>query len=149
VPYGNGVLGKTRGFEVAPDWKPSRRLQLKASYSYLDLDLRNAPGNTDTAAVARYEGSSPRHQVTVQAQLTLPKGLEVDPTLRHVSALPARSVAAYTTLDLRVGFRFAHAFELSLVGQNLLQPRHAEFGHDPPPTVEMKRAAFARLVWNP
>jgi hypothetical protein len=37
-PWGNGLRGSTDGLEIAPDWKPARWLQLKATYSYLNLN---------------------------------------------------------------------------------------------------------------
>jgi hypothetical protein len=38
--------------------------------------------------------------------------------------------------------------ELSVVGQNLFQPRHAEFGRDLPPIVEIRRNAYVSLRWQ-
>src|SRR5262249_40979666 len=61
-PYVNGVTGTSDGVEIAPDWRPSRMWQLKGSYSYLRINVRLKPGQTDTSAVAVYEGSSPQHQ---------------------------------------------------------------------------------------
>ena len=57
----------------------------------------------------------------------LPKGFEFDPTYRYVGALPALAVNAYQTADARLGWHFAKKFDLSVTGQNLFQPRHAEF----------------------
>jgi iron complex outermembrane receptor protein len=147
-PYANGVKGNTDGAEVALDGRPAKWWQLKASYSYLSFALENVPGNIDTSAVAGYEGSSPKHMGTLQSRLDLPKGFEFDQIYRYVGALPARHVEAYSSLDLRLGWHFARGFEASLVGQNLLQPRHAEFEHDPGVIISVRRSAYAQVTWR-
>jgi hypothetical protein len=35
-----------------------------------------------------------------------------------------------------------------LVGQNLLAPRHAEFGDDAPLHTLVQRAVFAKITWS-
>ena len=47
LPYVNGLRGSTDGFEIAPDWKPSRWWQAKATYSYLNLKLDPKSGVVD------------------------------------------------------------------------------------------------------
>jgi iron complex outermembrane receptor protein len=147
IPWGNGIKGTTNGGEIAPDWKATRWLELKGSYSYTSLDLKNKLGNSDIGTVRTDEGSSPRHQVVVQSLFNLPMGFELDPTYRYVSALPALSVRAYTTMDVRVGWHLTRNLQLSLVGQNLFQPKHVEFGGDPGPLIGIKRSAYAQITW--
>jgi iron complex outermembrane receptor protein len=153
----NGIKGTANGFEVAPDWKPTAWWQLKASYSYLNLDLQRRAGSNDPSTVLNDEGSSPRNQVTVQSLLNLPKRFEFDQTYRQVSALPAQSssnilpaefVKAYGTADARLGWRPTPHVELSITGSNLLQPRHAEFGGDPGPLVGIKRSVYGRTTFR-
>jgi len=60
-----------------------------------------------------------------------------------VGALRALAVNAYQTADARLGWRFAKEFELSVTGQNLFQPRHAEFG-----PVLVERSAYAQIAWR-
>jgi iron complex outermembrane receptor protein len=57
-------------------------------------------------------------------------------------------VPAYETADVRFGRHLSPGLDLSVVGQNLLQPHHAEFGIDPGPNVEIKRGVYAKLVWT-
>jgi hypothetical protein len=38
--------------------------------------------------------------------------------------------------------------DLSVVGQNLMQPHHAEFGGDPGGLVEIKRSVYAQITWK-
>jgi iron complex outermembrane recepter protein len=144
----NGIKGDTKGFEVAPDWKPSSWWELRTSYSYLEMQLENKPGSNDPTSVAGYEGSSPRQQAVIQSFVNLPKKLQFDQTYRYVSALAAQGVKSYSTADVRFGWHFVPQLELSVAGQNLLQPQHPEFGGDPGGLVGVKRSAYAQITWQ-
>jgi iron complex outermembrane receptor protein len=146
--FRNGLLGNTSGFEVAPDWTPTHSWRLRGSYSYLHFDLKKAAGSLDATTVSSTQGSSPHHQVTIQSSLNLPKRLEFDQTLRYVSALPAQLVEAYATADVRFSWSATRSLELSVVGQNLFQPHHAEFGGDPGALVGIARSAYAKITWQ-
>jgi iron complex outermembrane recepter protein len=148
LPWANGIMGSTNGGEISPDWKATRWLELKASYSYVSLDLKNRPGNADAGTLALDKGSSPRHEVVVQSLFNLPKRFEFDPTYRYVSALPAQSVKSYSTMDLRFGWHFAGNLETSVVGQNLFQPNHMEFGISPGPMVGVGRSVYGQIIWH-
>jgi iron complex outermembrane recepter protein len=149
LPYANIIEGDTVGGEIAPDWKVTHWWQLRASYSYLDVALHDKPGFTDVGnLLSSYEGSSPRHVVSAQSSFNLPKHFELDAMYRYSSALPAYSVRGYSTADLRLGWHVGENIEFSVIGQNLLQPYHAEFGGNPGPLVGIKRSAFAKLTWR-
>jgi iron complex outermembrane receptor protein len=141
----NGIMGSSNGGEISPDWKVTHWMDFKATYSYVSLDLENKPTHTKTSQVSSYEGSSPHNEATAQIRFHLPKGFEFDPTYRYVGALPALLVNAYQTADARLGWHFAKRFELSVTGQNLFQPRHAEFGPGP---VLVERGAYAQITWR-
>jgi len=146
--FGNGLMGNTAGFEIAPDWTPTSRWRLRGSYSYLYLDLSTRAGSLDPSTVTSTEGSSPHHQGMIQSFLDLPKKLEFDQTLRYVSDLPAQQVPDYTTADVRFSWHATRSFDISVVGQNLLQPHHAEFGGDPGGLVGIKRTVYAKITWQ-
>jgi len=148
IPWANGIKGNVDGVELAPDWKASSWLEFELSYSYLNMDLKNRPGNLDADTIRTDQGSSPRHELNVQSRINLSKGFEFDPTYRYVGALPAQLVKSYSTLDARLGWRFAERFELSFVGQNLFQPSHFEFGGDPGGLLGVKRSAYLKIVWT-
>ncbi len=149
VPYANGIEGHTIGAEIAPDWQITHWWQVRGSYSYLHMALRDAPGFTDTGNIlGSYAGSSPSHGVFVQSLFSLPKRSEFDLKYRYASALPAQAVKAYGTGDARFGWHATENLELSVVGENLFQPRHAEFGGNPGPLVELKRSVFGKITWQ-
>jgi iron complex outermembrane receptor protein len=150
VPYANGIQGNTVGGEVAPNWKVTHWWQLRGSYSFLHMGLEDMPGYTaDTGGLLpSYEGSSPKHVVGFQSMVNLPKHFEFDQTFRYSSGLSAQGVKEYSTADARVGWRALEGLDFSIVGQNLLQPYHYEFGGDPGPLVGIKRAVYAKITWR-
>jgi iron complex outermembrane receptor protein len=149
VPFANSIQGNTAGAEIAPDFQVTRWWQVRGSYSFLHLGFRDAPGLTDVGnLLGTYEGSSPRHAVVFQSRFNMPSRLELDASYRFLSALPAQKVGAYQTADLRLGWRAAERVEFSVVGQNLFQPSHEEFGGNPWANIGMKRGVYAKLVWR-
>ena len=144
----NGLKGSTTGFEMAPVWTPATWLRLKGSYSFLHMDVKNKPGSVDASSAKSANGSSPEHQVACQALFNLPGNVELDASVRYVSSLPALTVPAYTTADLRLGWRPRTWLEFSITGQNLFQPSHPEFGADQGPLVGIERAVYAKLTWR-
>jgi len=146
--FRNGLLGNTAGFEIAPDWTPTRTWRLRGSYSYLHMDLNKKASSLDASTANSTQGSSPQHQIAIQSSLDLPRKLEFDQTLRYVSSLPAQLMRAYITADVRFSWHATRSLDVSVVGQNLFQPHHAEFGGDPGPLVGIERSAYIKLTWQ-
>ena len=153
IQYGNSIAGATNGFELAPSWQAAAWWRLRGSYSYAAIDMHARAPSSDisaTGSVTTYEGSTPRHQVQVQSTFNLPAGFEFDQFYRYASALPAQKVNDYHTLDARLGWRTKWGVELSLVGQNLFQPRHVEWGTGDPSQslVGIRRAVYGRILFT-
>jgi iron complex outermembrane receptor protein len=143
----NGLLGNTSGFEIAPDWTPTSHWRLRGSYSYLHLGLSRKAGSLDASTIRSTDGSSPHHMVTFQSSLDLPQNLEFDQTLRYVSALPALLVPAYTTADVQFTWHSTRDLDFAVVGQNLLQPHHAEFA-GPGGLIGIERSGYVKMTWH-
>lgn len=148
VPIANALKGDTSGGEIAPDWMPARWFELKGSYSYLHLYVHDKPGFTDDSNTVSDNGSSPHHQVFVEPLFNIPGGFELNATYRYVSSLPAQTVAAYSTGDARFAWHALHGWKMSVVGENLFQPHHAEFGSDADAIVGIKRSVYFQLQWS-
>jgi iron complex outermembrane receptor protein len=144
----NGIRGTTKGFEVTPDWKPVSWWELKTSYSHLEMHMKDGPGSNDPVSAHNYVGSSPRHQVVVQSFVKLPRKLEFGQTYRYVSALSAQMVKSYSTGDAHLSWQTTPELEFSVVGENLLQPQHSEFGGDPGSLVGIRRSVYAKITWR-
>ena len=144
----NGIGGNTDGFELAPDYNVNSWWRLKAAYSYLHVDLHDKPGFTDTVTLTKLHGSSPNSQVALRSFINLPHKFEFDQAFRFVGGLPAQKVQAYYTADARIGYHPNSHLDLSVTGENLMQPHHTEFGIDPPPNIAIKRSVYAKIVWT-
>jgi iron complex outermembrane receptor protein len=144
----NGLKGTTKGFEIAPSWKPAAWWRLQGSYSFLDMDVRNSAASTDPSTAASLDGSSPRHQFGGQSFLDLPGHLEFSQIFRYVSLLGAQRVENYETADARFSWHGLPHLEFAVTGQNLFQPHHIEFAGDPSGQVGIKRSVFATITWR-
>ncbi len=146
--FRNGLLGSTTGGEIGPEWRPTSFWRLRGSYSFLRMSLRKSPDSQDVGIAPIVTGSSPQHQVMLQSSFDLPKRITFDFNYRYVSALTTGLVPSYSTGDARIAWTVVHNLELSVVGQNLLQPNHVEFPSDPGPAVAIKRSVYAQLAWR-
>lgn len=144
----NGVDAETRGFEISPVWDPVKWIRFQASYSYMHLNARDKPTSDDASTVKQLEGDSPQHMATVQSTFQFPRNFELDLDYRYMSALPDQKIPAYSTADAQLQWHFGEHFGLALIGRNLLQPYHFEYGGDPGPLVGIKRSAFAQITWR-
>jgi outer membrane receptor for monomeric catechols len=100
--------------------------------------------------VADIQGTSPVHQAQLWSDLELAHGLHWDTNAYFVGRLPAPAIASYTRLDSQLRWQIAEQMELSLVGQNLLRDRHAEF-NDQQQSVNsslVKRSTYAKFTWR-
>jgi len=146
----NGLDARVWGAELALDARPADFWQLKAAYSYLHMDVRAQSSGGDLLA-GTTEGASPRNIVSLASLVDLPRGFEFDTTLRYVDDLPNEEgthVRGYFGLDVRLGWRPTDDLELEIVGQNLLQGHHAEFGNDGPNAVEIRRGCYGQVTWR-
>jgi iron complex outermembrane recepter protein len=140
----NGLKGQTYGLEVEATYQPSDKWRLNPGYTFLRLDLDTTPGSTDMTQ-SRQEGDSPRHQFFVRSSLTLPREVTLDVDVRHVGELSNQKVPAYTTADARLAWQSTSALELAIVGQNLLDPHHPEFGM-PSTRREVERSFWGKVT---
>lgn len=153
IDYANQIDGSTGGFEIAPEFEVAKWWQLDTSYAYLNSHFR-ADGPTSnisaTGSVDTYDHSSPKHTVFLQSKFDLPARFQFDQTYRYVSVLPAQKVPGYQTMDLRLNRPFGRNFSLEIVGQNLFQDHHYEWGTGDPtqPPVGICRAAYAQLSFR-
>ncbi len=144
----NGVRATTSGVEISGLWDLRKWWRLRGSYSFLGLDARNKATSNDASTVRQLEGDSPAHKAVMQSSFNLPRAFELDLTWRYVSDLPDQRVPAYSTGDVRIGRRLGGNLDVSLVGRNLFQPYHVEYGGDPGLLVGIRRSAYVRVTWT-
>lgn len=143
----NGVQGHTYGAEVAAIYQVTDRWRLRGGYTFLRKDLSLKPGSNDLNN-ASAESNDPEHQLLIQSTADLPGRLEWDAVLRFVDELPDPELSSYFGLDLRLAWHATRRLELSIVGQNLLQDRHAEFIPASAPPREIERSVYGKITWR-
>jgi iron complex outermembrane recepter protein len=155
----NSLRGESYGGELSVTWQAREWWRLQASYVLARVDVR-ARDEYAGWLPAGEEGTTPEHQFTLRSSLDLPKGFFLDTTVRYVARLdgqesaipggpvPAFPVPSYWELDGQVGWRVNDRIEIGLVGRNLINDHHKEFG----PSIfagffgsEVERALYLRL----
>jgi iron complex outermembrane receptor protein len=147
---GNVLEGESYGLELVADWFISEHWKIKGAYTYLEvgLDAKNSRVNLEQMAVD--EGSSPRHQVSLQSMLNLPGGLTFDVWGRFVDGLVFEEVHSCLTADIRLGWQVNGNLELSITGQNVLGTSHIEFLPQFLDTVPTKveKGVYGKATWT-
>lgn len=154
VRFENRMDGETYGAEIGADWRPLKWWRLYGTYSFLKMNLRadrSLPASTRADAEGA-EGRSPQQQVFLQSSFDLPQNVEFDVMGRFVDNLHGfmQDIPAYFSLDARVAWRPRKDLELSVVGQNLLDNHHPEFGVSSiiaAPVVEIRRNVYGKITW--
>ena len=79
----------------------------------------------------------------------MPYDVEVDAWMRYVDGLAGPDVPAYLTLDMKLAWCPTDQVEVAIVGRNLLDPAHLEYGETYLNTAvtEVVRSVYAKLTW--
>ena len=112
---------------------------------------RRHPTSNDASTVGQLQGDSPQHKVVIQS------ALHFAPPVRPGSYLSVRQRPAGARSEgagvfhrgcARGANGLSREFELSVVGQNLFQPHHAEYAGDPGGLVGIRRSVYLKLMWT-
>jgi len=151
----DSLKARTKGVEIAVDWSPLPWWRIQPIYSYLDLHAWSKTGDpASLLSVATLNANSPQHQWSLRSSMALSERQQFDLWLRHAGKLGDSGsplyVPAYTTLDLRYAWRPTRDFELSLVGQNLLDGQHPESVSSllPSRNLEIQRGYYLKARWQ-
>ncbi|KIH77909.1 iron complex outermembrane recepter protein [Geoalkalibacter ferrihydriticus] len=168
-PFVHGVLavettdrieGRSHGAEVAASWRVLDNLKLQLAYTFLKLKIKTP--DIPEPTLSQFEDTeAPKHQISLRSAFAVSDNLDLDLWLRYVDSLSnvaadvnveKISVPSYITLDARIAWRHPHKkLEFALVGQNLLERRHAEFGgHDffEVLATEVPRGIYGKVTWH-
>lgn len=104
----------TASYQLTPNW------MLRGNYSHFRLN----------AAIGDPGGSDPHNQFYGQSSWTIATDWDADLIARYVDSLPGQAVPSYFEMDARLAWRPNEEWEFAVVGRNLLNPSHAEFGND-------------------
>ena len=143
--FTNKMKGYTYGVETWGSYRVFDWWRMSAGYNYLKEKLGFDADSRDSNTAAA--GNDPAHQFSVRSAINLPHNLDWDVGLRVIGALASPDVGHYVTLDTRLGWTVMNGIELSLIGYNLLDHDHPEFGAGTTRS-EVARAFYAKLVWS-
>ena len=146
--FGNGLKATSSGGEVAGEYRPTDFWRLRAWYSFLELHVEKAPGSLDIGSAPQIQGSSPQNEVLLQTGFDLPRSITADFDARFVGTLGAIKIPSYWTGDVILGYNLTKQVRLTVVGQDLFQPRHYEFVYDPDGPVGIERSLFGKLTFR-
>jgi iron complex outermembrane receptor protein len=144
--FGNDNRAEEWGLELSGTWQVNDWWRWRGGYTYLHKHVFVAPGGSDLNH-GRAEGNDPDHQFVLQSMMSLPWNMEFDGVFRYVSSLPSPPVPSYFAADLRLAWHPRPNLELAIVGQNLVDSRHAEFGAAPA-AQEIPRSVYGKITWR-
>lgn len=135
------------GVELATNWTLTEFWRISGGYTFMKIRIDDSGSNDITAE--GQEGDTPEHQFQIRSLIELPWNVEFDTALFYVGKVANQGVDNYTRLDVRFGWRPRPAWELSLVGQNLNNGSHREYGpsFSRLPT-SVPRSVHGKVTWR-
>lgn len=133
-----GLEASIKG-QIAPWWK------LQLAYSHLE----GRPG-TDPLTGNRFRGflpleGSPTNQASLTNTFQLGSAVVLNTQVRYVDELLGGNIPSYVDGDLRLRYEAPGGLEVSLVGENLFEPRRFEFfylTYPAPPSAVARNVAL-------
>lgn len=148
----NGLDAESYGMELTAEWRATNWWKFKGAYTFMRL-LIDFGSN---AKAAGSEGNAPTHQFSVRSMTDLGRNVSFDLWGRYVDSIRLTQISvsnlpipAYYTLDARLAWRPFHGFELSLVGQNLVDSRHSEYKSELTDVrYDVERGFYGKMTWQ-
>lgn len=144
VKFTNNMSGKSTGAETVFNWNANEQLKFSAHYSYLHMSLKALATDQEGA-----EDIYPAHQAGVSLFWNINPVWTLDTSINYVDKLKAFDIQAYTNVSINLGARITKHLRFNLVGQNLTDASHREFGApDDINMGEIERSIFGKLTWQ-
>jgi iron complex outermembrane receptor protein len=133
------------------NWNVSHRWKLSPGFSVIQMNLASDASGTVLQTVSLID-NTPEHQFQVRSSLDLTRRLEWDASVGYAGALRdagSGPTPGYARVDTRLGWKVGEFMEISIVGQNLLTPRHVEFPDLYPVFhTQLERSVFGKVTWR-
>lgn len=145
----NGLRGDLVGVELSGECRATDRLRLRGGYSYSYSWREVKEGRVEYLRTGDL-GNDPGYQVFLLGFLDLPRGFELNGSLRAIDALPKPPIPSYVGLDFGVVWK-VRSWEVSVYGRNLLEEAHGEFGSSSDAESipqEIPRSVTGRVAWR-
>lgn len=149
LTFANEMSAESVGGEVTLEWKAASWWRLILGYSYIDLTAF-AGNSLDQDEETLIEGATAKHKVIARTFFDLPYDFNFDVTGRYMDKLVFGSIPDYGEVDARLGWAPSKNFDVSVVGQNLLNSAHPEFIQNllGSPTISLERGVFGKVTWR-
>jgi iron complex outermembrane receptor protein len=125
--FDNQAKGYGYGVEASATWQATDWWRITGTYTFMKLKIRTGSSNDATTADPD-EHDTPNNQFALRSLINLPMNFELDTQVFWVGKVQSQGISSYTRFDARLGWRPIEELELSVVGQNLTDRRHGEFG---------------------
>jgi iron complex outermembrane recepter protein len=145
--FKNMAEARSRGLELWGSWQVSDPWRLHAGLVLQELDIQLKPGSMDLTKTTALANADPDYYWLLRSSYEFSSRLGLHASLRHVEELEASRLPAYEELDLHLSWTPVPHWTLSLVGQNLLNGEHPEFGAVGRRSV-YERSLFGKVVWS-
>ncbi len=142
----NEVEATTTGAELALQWQPSDHWQIIGALSWFDYDLQDIQTINQLSSY-----DEPGWLAHVRSHWAIGDNMSLDLTLRGVDESAIYELDSYTTADIRFEWKPTTEWTFELIGQNLLDNGHREYGAVTFETLpaEIMRSLMARITWAP
>lgn len=138
----NGVRARSWGVEAWATARVAGEWELAGGLLELRQHREHRPG-FDGASSLTDQGNDPEHQLVLRMTRRIGAHHQLSAFARHVGALPAPRLPAYTQVDARWSYRPSERFEVGVGARNLLDERHAELE----PSNGLPQSVFGRSAF--
>ncbi len=145
----DGTTAEAYGFEMTATVQMTCNWSMRGWYSFQRIRAGDAPSTIRGTNVS--EDSLPRNQFSITNSFDLRCGRQFDFITRYVDDLPGQSAPSYTAVDARFAWNIGRDFTASIVGRNLFDRRHPEFGTNDftgDVVTEVPRSVHAYVEWR-
>ncbi len=151
----NVPAGDSSGVELALQWQPLPNWRTTGAFSWFDYRLNgsNSPGPLTLAngVVQGSDQSEPERIAYIRSEWTITPEIEFDLVIRSVAESEIFAIDSYLTADLRLEWKPRSDLRFELIGQNLLDKNHTEYGSrvlDAFPS-RVNSGVIVRISWAP
>ncbi|MCF7955378.1 MAG: TonB-dependent receptor [Phycisphaerae bacterium] len=121
--WDNGQDGYSYGTELLINWRPTDKLKLIPSYTFLKMDLEGVD-DSETA------GRTPENQFQIRAYYNVTDKLALNGAIYYYDNNRTEDVPAFVRTDIGLIWQPTKDLEIGAWGQNIFDNDHQEFGPD-------------------
>ncbi len=144
--FDNRLEAQSWGVELESTWTPTSWMRLVAGGTWFDMDVDRV-GSSDTLA-SDAGNDAPEYQLHLRGSFDLPYDVTVDAALYWFDKIKGEDVDGYLRGDLRLGWKPRDDLELAVIGRNLFDPSHPEYGDILNVPTQVPRSFLATVTWR-